>query len=68
MGKIPLSSIHEQRMAVSRSVRDIEKEMTRTNDEDLYNELLAQKNGLTDAYETLGQIEKLVGILRYLGV
>lgn len=63
-----LSTINEQRTAVSQSIRDIEKEMVRTNDEDLYNELLTQKNGLEAAYETLGKIKDLIDILCYLGV
>ena len=63
-----LSTFDNQQKAVSQSIRDIEKELARTDDEDLYNELLTQKNSLGDAYETLGKIKTLVNILHYFGV
>ena len=63
-----LSTFGEQRQAVGQAKCAVEKEMTRTNDEELYNELLAQKNGLISAYESLCLVERLVEILRQLGV
>ena len=63
-----LSTFDDQQKAVGQSIRDIAKELARTENEDLYNELLTQKNSLGDAYEILGKIKTLVNILHYFGV
>ena len=54
-----MKNLQAQITAVNESIRDLEKEMVRTNDEEIYNELLTRKNNLVAAWETLTKVAQI---------